>query len=150
MDKVINELNSELGPLPRSLSSSLSMSRQRTEIAKGGLKEYATLVAELKERIRSAQVRAGRSVNRELIKLYWDIGRAIVERQKRLGWGKTVVEKLAHDLRVEFPDQKGFSSRNLWEMRLFFETYAVRPKLQQLVAELPWGQNLRHSPCRNG
>jgi len=118
------------------------VSRQRTEITKSGLREYATLVAELKERIRSAQIRAVRSVNRELIKLYWDLGKAIVERQKRLGWGRTVVERLAHDLRVEFPDQKGFSSRNLWEMRLFYETYSGRPKLQQLVAELPWGQNL--------
>jgi predicted nuclease of restriction endonuclease-like (RecB) superfamily len=118
------------------------MTRERTSITKSTLQEYATLVAELKERIRSARIRATRSVNRELINLYWDIGKAIVERQKRLGWGKAIVEKLAHDLRVEFPDQTGFSSRNLWEMRLFYETYSTQPKLQQLVAELPWGQNL--------
>ncbi len=118
------------------------MPKRKLSIARGQVAESATLVAELKSRIRSAQTEATRSVNRELIKLYWDIGKAIVERQKRLGWGKTVVERLAHDLRVEFPEQTGFSSRNLWEMRLFYESYADKPKLQQLVAELPWGQNL--------
>jgi hypothetical protein len=83
------------------------MSGRKAQIATSGIKEYATLVAELKDRIRSAQVRATRSVNRELITLYWDIGKAIVERQKRLGWGKSVVEKLARDLRLAFPNQTG-------------------------------------------
>ena len=114
------------------------MSPQKSEIARGGLREYATLVAELKDRIRSAQVRATRSVNRELIRLYWDIGKAIVERQKRLGWGKSVVEKLAFDLRVAFPDQTGFSPQNLWFMRQFYEEIHKQPNLLQLARELPW------------
>ncbi len=118
------------------------MSRQRTKITKGGVREYATLVAELKERIRSAQVRATRSVNRELIQLYWDIGKAIVVRQKRLGWGKSVVEKLAGDLRTAFPDQTGFSPQNLWFMRQLYEGLHPYPNLLRLVRELPWGLNI--------
>ena len=114
------------------------MKKQKREIAKSGFKEYATLVAELKDRIRSAQVRATRSVNRELIKLYWDIGKAIVERQKRLGWGKSVVVKLAGDLRAAFPDQTGFSPQNLWFMRQFYEELRKNSNLLQLARELPW------------
>ncbi len=116
-------------------------SRKKT-ISKSRVNNYATVVAELKERIRIARLSATRSVNRELIKLYFDIGKIIVLRQNKFGWGKSIVEKLAHDLRIEFPEQKGFSSRNLWEMRLFYETYGENSKLQQLVAELPWGHNL--------
>ena len=65
--------------------------------------DYAELVAELKSRILSARVSAARSVNRELIFLYWDIGQAIVERQAQLGWGEAVVDTLARDLRAAFP-----------------------------------------------
>lgn len=111
-------------------------------VGKNELREYATLVAELKERIRSAQARATRTVNRELIALYWDIGKAIVERQRRLGWGKSVVEKLAADLRAEFPEQKGFSPQNLWFMRQLYDAFHGHPKLLQLVRELPWGHNI--------
>jgi len=118
------------------------MKKRTKEISKSGFREYATLVAELKDRIRSAQVRATRSVNRELIKLYWDIGKAIVERQKKLGWGKSVVEKLAGDLRAAFPDQTGFSPQNLWFMRQFYDELHHYPNLLRLVRELPWGINI--------
>jgi predicted nuclease of restriction endonuclease-like (RecB) superfamily len=118
------------------------MSGRKAQIATSSIKEYATLVAELKDRIRSAQVRATRSVNRELIMLYWDIGKAIVERQKRLGWGKSVVEKLARDLRVEFPNQTGFSPQNLWFMRKLYEEVSGHPNLLRHVRELPWGVNI--------
>ncbi len=74
---------------------------------------YTEFLNELKERIRIAQTKAVLSVNRELISLYWDIGKRIVVKQKEMGWGKGVVEQLATDLRREFPDVKGFSARNL-------------------------------------
>ena len=66
-------------------------------------KGYEELLCQLKERIRSAQLRAGLAVNRELIELYWQIGRSIVERQRSDGWGKSIVERLAQDIQSEFP-----------------------------------------------
>lgn len=97
---------------------------------------YARFVAELKNRIAAARLSAARSVNRELILLYWDIGRAIVEKQATEGWGKSVVERLAADLRAEFPDQRGFSTGNLWAMRRFYMDYGCNLILQQLAEEL--------------
>ena len=106
---------------------------------------YAKFLNELKERIRTAQNKAVLSINAELISLYWDIGRRIVESQEKSVWGKGVVEKLAGDLRREFPDVKGFSSRNLWDMRRFYLAYKDHPNLRQAVAEIPWGHNLPSS-----
>ncbi|MDE2571875.1 MAG: DUF1016 domain-containing protein, partial [bacterium] len=77
------------------------------------LEGYAELLGELKERIRAAQVRAALAVNRELVLLYWQIGREILERQNRAGWGAKVVERLAADLRHAFPEMTGLSPRNL-------------------------------------
>jgi hypothetical protein len=76
--------------------------------------DYETFLAEIKERIRQAQYDALKAVNKELIKLYWDIGKMIVEKQKKYGWGKSIVENLARDLQKEFPGMRGLSSRNLW------------------------------------
>jgi hypothetical protein len=75
--------------------------------------EYRDFIHSLKERIGSARVSAARHINREMILLYWDIGRAIVEKQQVLGWGDSVVNMVAADLQREFPDAKGFSSRNI-------------------------------------
>ena len=75
--------------------------------------DYAALLAEVKERIRSAQYNALKVVNKEMIALYWDLGKLIVERQNREGWGKSVVERLANDLQNEFPGVSGFSVQNL-------------------------------------
>jgi predicted nuclease of restriction endonuclease-like (RecB) superfamily len=75
--------------------------------------DYATLLADVKECVRSAQYAALKAVNKELINLYWDIGSMIVERQKGKTWGKSVVEKLAKDLQAEFPGMSGFSVQNL-------------------------------------
>ena len=80
---------------------------------------YATLLTDLKARVRAAQLRAAVSVNRELILLYWDIGKIIVESQKTKGYGKQVVERLAGDLQKEFPGMAGLSSLNLWRMQAF-------------------------------
>lgn len=98
--------------------------------------EYLSFVAALKSRISSARLAAARSVNRELVALYWDIGGAIVEKQKSLGWGDAVVEMVAADLRRAFPGMSGFSARNLWYMRRLFVECSSPAMLQQLVAEL--------------
>jgi predicted nuclease of restriction endonuclease-like (RecB) superfamily len=80
---------------------------------------YADWLAELKTRIHTAQQRAALSVNRELVGLYWQIGRDILARQSAQGWGAKVIDRLAHDLRTAFPDMKGFSRANLLYMRAF-------------------------------
>ena len=82
--------------------------------------DYTAFLAEVKGRIHSARLSAGRAVNRELVLLYWDIGRGIVEKQRTQGWGDAVVERLAADLRAEFPGIAGFSADNLWRMRQFY------------------------------
>ncbi len=103
---------------------------------------YAALLMDVKARIRTGQYAALRSVNRELIGLYWDIGRMIVERQQREGWGKAVVQRLAVDLQAEFPGIGGFSEQNLWYMRQIYQEYVTSPKLQPLVGEIAWSHNL--------
>ncbi len=104
--------------------------------------EYIKFLDEIKSRIVTARIQAIRSVNKELIKLCWDIGRAIVERQKEYNWGDNIVEALARDLKAAFPQVHGFSERNVWNMRRLYEEYKNKPFLQQLVAEIPWGHNL--------
>ena len=105
--------------------------------------DYAAFVADLKSRVASAHLGAARSVNRELILLYWDIGQAIVEKQKQLGWGESVVEQLATDLQNEFPRTAGFSSRNLWDMKRLYTAYHTPEFLRQAVAELN-AMNMKH------
>ncbi len=105
-------------------------------------KNYTNFVDAVKKRIGSARISAVRSVNRELIGLYWDIGKMIVEKQQDLGWGKSVVETLSHDIQREFPAVTGFSPRNLWDMKRLYEQYAEYGNLRQLVAEIPWGHHL--------
>lgn len=103
---------------------------------------YAHLLAEVKERVRSAQYAALKAVNTELVGLYWDIGRMIVERQNAEGWGRGVVQNLASDLRMEFPGVGGFSASNLWRMKGFFEAYCGHEKLAPLVREIGWSHNI--------
>src|ERR1051325_5130036 len=104
--------------------------------------DYPAFLAALKERILRARISAARAVNRELILLYWDIGRGIVERQQSLGWGESVVELLARDLQAAFPEMRGFSARNLWYVRRLFAEYAEPVILQQLAAEIPWRHHM--------
>lgn len=103
---------------------------------------YPSFLMEIKERIRSAQYAALKAVNQELIGLYWDIGRMIVERQTGDTWGKAVVEQLSQDLQQEFPGLKGFSVQNLWYMRQLFCEYQGNEKLQPLVGEIGWTHNI--------
>lgn len=103
---------------------------------------YADWLAELKSRIHNAQQRAALAVNRELVLLYWQIGRDILDRQSREGWGAKVIERLAHDLRNTFPSMRGFSRANLMHMRAFAEAWPDAAIVQQAVGQLPWGHNL--------
>ena len=98
--------------------------------------DYPAFLAAVKERILHARTAAARAVNRDLILLYWDIGRGIVEKQQTAGWGEAVVERLAADLRAEFPDMRGFSSFNLWRMRQFYLEYSSPEFLAQAAREL--------------
>src|SRR3989304_267327 len=95
--------------------------------------EYKNFFIEIKERIRQAQYDALKAVNKQLISLYWDIGKMIVEKQEKEGWGKSVVEHLSADLQKEFAGMMGFSARNIWYMRNFFVLYSKSTKLQPLV-----------------
>ena len=104
--------------------------------------EYGRLLAEVKERVRSAQYEALRAVNKELVTLYWDIGRMIAERQIDGGRGEAVVERLAEDLRREFPGMAGFSRRNIFYMREFYTLYRDNAKVQPMVAQIGWTHNL--------
>jgi len=103
---------------------------------------YLELLADIKQRIRSAQYEALKAVNKELIALYWDIGKSIVEKQKNASWGKSVVEKLAGDLQAEFPGIKSFSTSNLWYMAQFYTEYHDNEILQPLVGEISWVKNV--------
>jgi predicted nuclease of restriction endonuclease-like (RecB) superfamily len=126
--------------------------RRCAEISDGGDEEdavsemnpqdYAGFLHEIKGRIRDRQLRAMRSVNRELMSLYWEIGELIHRKQERLGWGKSIVETLARDLQAEFPGRNGFSANNLWLMRQFYCEYVEQPDLQLLIGEISWTKNL--------
>jgi predicted nuclease of restriction endonuclease-like (RecB) superfamily len=115
---------------------------------------YATWLETLKNRIRAARQKAALSVNQELTALYWQIGKAILERQARRGWGAKIVEHLAQDLSAAFPEMKGFSRANLMYMRAFAGAWPDFAIVQQLVGQLPWGHNiilitkLKNKPAR--
>lgn len=103
---------------------------------------YADWLAELKTRIHTAQQRAALAVNRELVLLYWQIGRDILTRQAEQGWGAKVIERLSQDLRAAFPQMQGFSPRNLKYMRAFAEAWPDEPFVQEVLAQLPWYHQL--------
>ena len=104
--------------------------------------DYAEFLDAIKSRIRTARITAARAVNKELITLYWSIGKDIVEKQEQLGWGKSVVEQLSKDLKHEFDGASGFSTQNLWYMRQFYLEYREHTNLQQLAGEIPWFSNV--------
>jgi predicted nuclease of restriction endonuclease-like (RecB) superfamily len=102
---------------------------------------YDVFFRNLKERIRSTQIKAALSVNRELVLLYWQIGQEILQRQQQEGWGAKVIERLARDLRLEFPDVTGFSRTNLLYMRAFADAYPEEQFVHQLGGQIPWRHN---------
>ena len=99
-------------------------------------RHYASLLEEIKDRIRQSQTRAAFSANAEMIAMYWDIGRMIQQRQREKGWGAGVIPRLAADLKNELPEVKGFSERNIGYMIRFAREYGIRPILQQPVSKL--------------
>lgn len=104
---------------------------------------YKNFLTEATIAVRQTRTRAARLVNQEIISLYWWLGKHIVTHQNQYSWGKAVVERLSKDLKAAFPDAKfGFSPQNLWYMRQFYLEYHNKPNLQQVVGEIPWGQNL--------
>ena len=120
---------------------------------------YHQIIDSLKEKIRNARLRASLVVNKELLLIYWEIGKTILEQQKIEGWGSKVIDRLSGDLKMEFPDFKGLSVRNLKYMRAFAEIYpdfqivqqvvaqndskeySIQLIVQQAVAQLPWGHH---------
>lgn len=104
-------------------------------------KDYETLLGSITERIKKSQYQALKAVNKELISLYWDIGKLIIKRQRDEERGKAIVEHLAIDLQDVFAGMKGFSARNIWYMRNFYLTYHNKKKLQALTAEISWTSN---------
>jgi hypothetical protein len=98
--------------------------------------DYREFVADLKRRVAEARATAARVVNRELILLYWDIGAAIVEKQRISKWGDSITEQIALDLQAEFPNMTGFSPRNVWYMRRFYHHYTSSEFLAQAVPVL--------------
>ena len=104
--------------------------------------QFKSLVEDVKQRIKSAQYRALQAVNKEQIALYWEIGQLIVERQEKFGWGKSIVENLADELKAAFTDSTGFSAQNLWYMRQLYVEYSKSEFLQPLVGEISWSKHL--------
>lgn len=103
---------------------------------------YQNLFADIKQRILSSQLKAALSVNAEMIFLYWQIGNSIAQKQNEQGWSSGVIPQLAKDLKIEFPNHKGYSERNLGRMLAFYREYKDESILPQLVAKLPWGHNI--------
>lgn len=108
--------------------------------------EYISWVVELKQLINSSQIKASLSVNREMLTMYWEIGQSISQKVEAMQWGTSIVDVLAKDLKKLFPNQKGFSRTNLFYMKKWFEFYSLNQvefeKVQQLVGQIPWGQNI--------
>ena len=104
--------------------------------------KYTSFLTDLKSRIRRSQLKAALSVNQELILLYWNIGRDLLERQQQEGWGSKIITRLAKDLKQEFPEIKGFSRSNLFYMRSFADAYPDEQIIQRSVGLIPWRHNI--------
>lgn len=109
-------------------------------------KDYIKWVKDLKAKIYSTQIKAAISVNKEMLHLYWEIGKSISKKLRDSDWGSSIVDNVAKDLKKEFPNQKGFSRSNLFYMKQWFEFYSVEStefeKIQQPVGQIPWGHHL--------
>ena len=105
--------------------------------------------SEVIQLIQKARNNALRAVNSELINLYWEIGKYISERTQKEGWGKSTVAQLAQFIQLQDSNSKGFTDKNLWRMKQFFETYSDTPKLATLWRELSWSHNRLIFPLKN-
>ncbi|MDR1196199.1 MAG: DUF1016 N-terminal domain-containing protein [Endomicrobium sp.] len=105
--------------------------------------DYSVILKQVITEIKSAHIAVARRVNATMLDMYWNIGRNLSCEGSEKGYGASVVERLAVDIKNEFPNLKGFSPRNLWNMKLFYEFYAASDeKLQRKVAVLPWRHNI--------
>jgi predicted nuclease of restriction endonuclease-like (RecB) superfamily len=111
-------------------------------------KDYAATLAHLKNQILEAQLRASVSVNKELLRLYWNIGASILERQAKHGWGSKIVERLANDIRESFPAMKGFSLTNVKYMAQFAKEYPDFIISQTAVGQITWSQRRTPMVCK--
>lgn len=125
------------------MKTTVSKKREFTgkALARESLAGYQKFLKNIKSRIYYSQTKAALSVNRELILLYWQIGVDILYHQGKKGWGAKVIDRLAEDLRHEFPEMKGFSTRNLKYMRAFAQAYPDEQFVQQAAAQIPWYHN---------
>lgn len=117
-----------------------SRPRKSSKLASVLPPDYTPLLAEIKARVQSARIQSGLAANRELLTLYWDIGRMILDRQQQEGWGAKVIERLSQDLQRSFPGQQGFSRANLLFMRAFAEAWTETPIVLQPVRQLKTGK----------
>lgn len=112
--------------------------------------EYQPFLDRIVSKIQSARYEMLKSVSKQTVLLYWEIGRSVSEQMQNAGWGKSIVEQLSKDLQREYPGIRGFSSRNIWRMKTFYEAYKENGKLPPLVAEIGWAQNcLILEKCKN-
>lgn len=111
-------------------------------MAKTMLEQYQPDFDKIYQLILDAQSKTWHQVNQQLMQLYWQIGEYLAEKAEKEAWGKNVVEELAHYLKERHPSTKGFSARNLWRMKQFFETYQPHPKLSAVLTEITWTNHL--------
>src|SRR5712691_7129054 len=104
--------------------------------------DYASLLRDIKQRIQQGRLQTVLAANSAMVMLYWDIGRAILERQGQEGWGAKVIDRLAADLRRAFPDMRGLSPRNLKYMRAFAAAWTDRSIVQEVLAQITWFHNI--------
>lgn len=143
--KVVRKAPISKVPVKKSTTAKVVVQKKKTSatseraIAPSG---YGKFLTSLKKHIRSAQLSAAVALNKELTQLYWQIGSEILQRQRKEGWGTKVVDRLAHDLEVAFPEMAGFSRSNLLYMRAFAEAWPDRKVIEQFVMQLPWAHNM--------
>lgn len=104
--------------------------------------QYKNWLKTIKQKIKSAQLKAAVTVNAQLLELYWDLGKDIAQKQKEANWGDAILEQLSLDLKLAFPSIKGFSRRNLYAIKQWYSFYAKQSEfVPQVVAQIPWGHN---------
>lgn len=138
------EISERKKPSEPTKASIQDLSRKETQSSELIPKEYNRLLEDIKERVRRSQIKAVTAANKELISLYWTIGKIIIEKQENSGWGTKFIEKLAKDLQNTFPGIEGFSRRNIFRMRAFYLAYQLVPQAVALIEdlpifEIPWG-----------
>ena len=147
--KRVSRKNDKRSSVPKSSDDRLYMGRGKDEagfpVGSPAIvvpASYSSLLKDLKTRIRQERLRTVLAGNGVLINLYWDIGSAILKKQKEEGWGAKIIDRLSADLSKEFPDMKGFSPRNLKYMRAFTTAWPDKTIVQRVIAQIPWRSNI--------